>query len=507
MASQVPVSTRRFAAWLARDGGLNAVLLALDAVLLVLFLVARDLPLVDLPQHAAQIATWVWWDERVPDVVGRFELNFRTPYLLAYPVARALAPFVGAVTALKLVVWLAIVGNQWTLSLLARRLGHDPWLGVFGFLTAIGLCFYFGFISFMLAMPLAVGSLVLALEHAERPTWARGLGLALLLCLMLSAHGIAFAMGFGCVGLLLLRGGGSLVARLAPLAAPLGLAVVWILPGPVSQRIGGDTWALTPRRVLDFPALLVGMGATDHFAVVLGLTVLVVSAYALGWRLARSPLRVLPLVFLFVGYAFFPAMFRGIFLLHTRLPCFFLPLALVALEPRAPTDAQRTRRARAAMLATTAVWLVAFVFRLIAFNREAAEFHELEARLPAGLAMRPLVFERNTRAFPGVPAYLHYSAYYYVEKGGRQGYSFAMYPISVVRLRPEVQATMQGGAEWLPELFRSQEIDGYDYFLVRSERDRAPELFGNAPIALDAHVGSWWGYTKVTRQALRPEPP
>ena len=507
MTSPVATSTRRFAEWLSRDGWLHAVLVGLDAALLVLFLAARDLPLVDLPQHAAQIATWMRWDAHVPDVVGRFELNFRTPYLLAYPLARVLAPLMGAVTALKVVVWLAIIGNQWTLTTLARRLGHDPWIGIFGLLTAVGLCFYFGFISFMLAMPLAVGSLVLALAHAARPAWGLGLGLAALLCSLLSAHGVAFAMGFGCVAALLLRGGGSLVARLAPLGAPVALAVAWLMPGPISQRIGGDSWGLTARRLVDLPALLVGMGATDHFAFALGSAVLAVSVYALGSKLTRSALRLLPLVGLLAGYVFFPAMFRGVVLLHTRLPCFLLPLVLLALEPLARTNALRQTRARAAIAGTAAVWLVAFVVRLIAFNREAAEFHELEARLPAGLAMRPLVFERNTRAFPGVPAYLHYSAYYYVEKGGRQGYSFAMYPISVVRLRPEVNVTMQGGAEWLPQLFRPEEVAGYDYFLVRSERDRAPELFGNAPVSLDAHVGSWWGYTKVTRQASRPEPP
>jgi len=55
---------------------------------------------------------------------------------------------------------------------------------------------------------------------------------------------------------------------------------------------------------------------------------------------------------------------------------------------------------------------------------------------------------------------------------------------------------MQGGAEWRPELFRPEELDDYDYFLVRSAVDRAPELFGNAPVTLDARVGSWWGYSK-----------
>ena len=497
MTSQLRSPLQRLGAWLARDAWFHAVALALPLVLLVVFLVARDLPLVDLPQHAAQIATWVRWDARVPEIVGRYELNFRTPYLLAYPIARALAPLVGPIVALKLVVWLAIVGNQLALTGLAQRLGHDRWLGLFGVVTAMGLCFYFGFVSFMLAIPLAVWSLSLALAHAALPRLATGAFLGLVLCLLLSAHGVAFVMGAGCVGLLLLRGKAGLVPRLAPFVAPAVLIAVWLLPGPAGQRIGGDSFDVTPRRIVELPALLVGMGASDHFAVVLGLTLLGVTAWTLRGRLCRSPERLLPLVLLLLAFLFFPAMFRGIVLLHTRLPCFLLPLVLLAIEPARSESRPGAERPRAAILATLLVWLAVLGVRLVAFNREAADFHDLEAKLPAGLAMRPLVFERDTRVFPGVPAYLHYSAYYYVEKGGTQGYSFAMYPISVVRLKPDVRITMPGGAEWRPDLFRASEIDEYDYFLVRSDEDRGPELFGSARVGLDAHVGSWWGYRKL----------
>jgi len=232
-------------------------------------------------------------------------------------------------------------------------------------------------------------------------------------------------MGFGCVGVLLLGCRPPLVARFAPLALPVVLVVVWLLPGPVSERIGGDRWDLTPLRFVDLPALLVGMGAVDHVAVALGVALIAATAVAVGFRLTRRPERLAPLALLLVAYTFFPAMFRGIVLLHTRLPCFLLPLWLLALEPPAP-HAHATLRGRLAIFAITAAWLAIFCTRLIQFNREAAEFHQLEARLPAGLAMRPLVFDRNTRVFPGVPAYLHYSAYYCVDKGGTQGYSFAM---------------------------------------------------------------------------------
>ncbi|HEX6764285.1 MAG TPA: hypothetical protein VF103_02380, partial [Polyangiaceae bacterium] len=142
--------------------------------------------------------------------------------------------------------------------------------------------------------------------------------------------------------------------------------------------------------------------------------------------------------------------------------------------------------------------------RLAAYNREAAAFHALERELPAGLSMRPLVFDRNTRVFPGVPAYLHYSAYYYVEKGGTQGYSFAMYPISVVRYRAGVPPRMVGGAEWSPETFDWQrELASYDYFVVHSATDRSRELFGNAPrVALESRRGDWWAYRKRTSELV-----
>jgi hypothetical protein len=148
-------------------------------------------------------------------------------------------------------------------------------------------------------------------------------------------------------------------------------------------------------------------------------------------------------------------------------------------------------------LGVTLAWLGLFTHRLAAFQSEAASFHELTAALPPGLAMRPLIFERESRVFPGVPAYLHYSAYYYVEKGGSQGYSFAQYALSVVRYRQLSQATMRGGAEWRPDLFEPAETSSYDAFLVRDSERAHAELFDEGTVALRAHVGPWWAYSRL----------
>jgi hypothetical protein len=176
-----------------------------------------------------------------------------------------------------------------------------------------------------------------------------------------------------------------------------------------------------------------------------------------------------------------------------------LPLLLLALRPPRSRSLVASRRLHTALAALVGVWFVWFGLRLSAFQTEAESYHELTRRLPAGLSMRPVIFDRESKVFRGVPAFLHYSAYYYVEKGGTQAYSFAMYPISVVRYRPHVTPGMQNAAEWRPERFdRAGEVPAYEYFLVRSETDRTEQLFRGAPlpVTLDARFGPWWGYVR-----------
>jgi hypothetical protein len=138
-----------------------------------------------------------------------------------------------------------------------------------------------------------------------------------------------------------------------------------------------------------------------------------------------------------------------------------------------------------------------FALRLQRFARETQPIADFVARMPAGLRIRPLVFERESAAFPGLPAMLHLSAYYVPEKGGYQGYSFAMYPTSVVRYRPEIVPTMDRGAEWHPEWFSAAyELGGYECFLVKSSIDRSAELFDVQldRLSLVFHEQGWWAY-------------
>jgi hypothetical protein len=474
-----------------------ATFVALSAALLALFLGVRDLPMVDLPQHASQLS--IWADFEFPfEGDAHFAPNFRTPYLLTYLLALSLTPLFGVLTSLKLVVWASIVGYATALALLARRLGHDPWLGLLGFPTALGHAFYFGFVSFSFATVIVLFCLIAALNHGQRPSLRRGATLALLSCLLLAAHGMAFAIGMVMVGLVLLRGGGTLLQRLAPLAAPFLLLCAWILPSGTTDRLGPDDWSLSPTQILDLPASLVGMYGDDPLATLGGLVIL--GLVLANVRLVPcSALRVVPLVFVVGGYALLPPGLLGLAWLNARFTGFIIPALLIAFLPKQYESPKSRALAQRTHAAVTTVWLAWFGVRLIDFNREARAFYELIDRLPPGLAMRPVIFDRTSRAFPGVPVYLHYSAYYQAQKGGRQGFTFAVYPSSAIRFCGAHPPLMAGGAEWNPKSFdASREAPLYDYFLVRSEIDRSAQLFATAtvPVELDVHVGEWWGYRR-----------
>ena len=239
------------------------------------------------------------------------------------------------------------------------------------------------------------------------------------------------------------------------------------------------------------PALLLAASAADHFASVLGVASLSLIACHLG-RPAREPERFLPLLSLLLGYCLFPLSLGGFGPLHPRFVAYMVPTLLIAFEPR-----RRALPAMPLLIGLTCLsWCAVFGLRLLAFSRETQPISDFVARMPAGLRVRPVVFERTSEAFPGLPAFLHLSAYYAAQKGGSQGYSFAMYPTSVIRYLPGITPTMTRGAEWLPEAFSTDELDAYDCILVHSRSDRAGELFRSraAELRLAFHETDWRAY-------------
>src|ERR1041384_4083763 len=102
---------------------------ACSLVALAVLWIPKYLPLADLPQHAAQISIWKHIDDPAFGFREVFELQYFTPYLLGYGLARLFAGLCSVLVAMKLVLTLTVLGLPWSLGQLLGATRGDRWWG------------------------------------------------------------------------------------------------------------------------------------------------------------------------------------------------------------------------------------------------------------------------------------------------------------------------------------------------------------------------------------------
>lgn len=457
------------------------------------------LPMVDLPQHAAQLAIWRGLDQPGSLFANTFEVERSATNLLAFLLAHWLSLALPIVVALKIVISLAIIAIPLVVLGLVRSLRGDPWWVFSSLPLGFGCAFGWGFVNYLFAVPLALVLIWLGAEYAGAPTARRAVVLFLLSILLLLTHSIAFLAGGVTAGVLVLARSRSLRAWLVRplpllLAAALGGGwLLWVRSSELQAHIR-TRWQLGWHRFGDLPVDAVG--ARPRSLDLLLAALLVVVPLLLGARPSRAVWRWTPLLVALGLFFFMPSSVIGTFEVYQRFAVFVIPGWLFALEPgTAPRTGKAWRRWLAPAAAAT--FLLAFGLRCFGFHHETLGLREVLARTQPDRRLLSLMFERGSEFFDQ-PVLLHSGMWYQAERGGIADPSFARFYTSRFRYRRERLPPLPIDFEWRPELFDWSRNGGdrYDYFLVRSQRDLGRLVFRSAPrpIALVIHRGDWWLY-------------
>ncbi len=129
------------------------------------------LPIADLPQHVAQLALFRELGDPTFPFAGQYEINYFTPYLLAYLVAGFFALAMPLATAFKATIFTALLAFLFAIYRFQRRVGADPWWILLGFPLFFGLAFVWGFLNFMMAVPLVLLAVELSFGYGADPRW------------------------------------------------------------------------------------------------------------------------------------------------------------------------------------------------------------------------------------------------------------------------------------------------------------------------------------------------
>jgi hypothetical protein len=493
--------------------------------------VARQLPMVDLPQHLHLISVL----HRLEDPTTLYPQFFAarnalTPYLGYYYLVSGLNWLLPLELANRLFLSAYVVGLPLSLAFLLRALGRPTWPSLLALPFAYGDSFAWGFVNYCASLPLALlccGLFVRTLtDGPRRRAWAAGLAVCLVAVLLFHVQAFFF-LGLGLPWLLATTRvpedgeAPGLRARLRPrLPVLAGVAPgVLLFLGWVALRLGqpaeiapGQPWKawgpLLSEENLAWKSF--AQNQDEFFHVLANLfhdgsdrwplyAVGGVALVGLGLGLAlggprpEGPVarfRILGLGLIALAlYFLLPFDIRGyIYYLNTRYAHLAAALLVASVPITRPLHGRLLLWASAACALLLAV-LLGRGFR--AFSREAAEWDTLIAATASQPRVMGLIFE--TRSYVvRFPVFLHGAATLARARGGITNFSFALTPHSPLRYVGPPPPTFP--SEWRPQEF-SYASQGafYDHFLVRGVHPS--HVFGarlQTELAVVAKEGDSW---------------
>jgi hypothetical protein len=473
------------------------------------FWLTHRLPMLDLPQHAAQVAL-------LHDLLlGRSKwqslvsVNYFTPYFAGYAPALLLSFAMPAAAALKVMLTVAYLGFIAACVALRHELGGDSRLDWLFIPSFFGIVFTIGLYTFMIAAPLGVLFIVLALRHARQPTLRMGLFLLIADLGLFFAHGLVFVFANVIGGVFLLlksRGLVRLLRGTLPYVAVGLLCLVYIVVRlrfefeyvPPDDTWPSFFWGLNDASRLGIPSQWAAWSKVDPRRTLFELlfVAMLMAPFLLGARPNwREPAAVVPFVLTLLIWLLLPRRIVATDELYRRFSLFILPGYAWMFHP-VHGASSRVRRLWLPLLCW--MFIAVHVHRLMIFAEDSASFEEVLAAAQPGERALGAVLDQSSGGIGAVSVYMHWPAWYQAERGGFVDFNFARYVPQIVRYRPDRMPLHFNREDWAqnPRIGFDWDRDGagiYRYIFVRSAGPIPASFFpaGQCRPVLRKSLGSW----------------
>jgi hypothetical protein len=455
-------------------------ILFLATIIVVIgFLCVPDFPpMVDMPQHAAQVSALgelVRGDFLWNDLI---EINYFTPYWIGYGSWLLLALLFPITVATKIILCITFLLFVLSFSFLRQKFGAPgslDWLLIPAF---FGFSYEWGFLTFMLSTSIGCMFYYATIKMMENTKIYRSLIVLFWGIILAFSHLLMFIF-FGLVATVHIFTSGKISRIKEALILLWPYVFLGFLAGSFvflkedalsSLYYPGDItfiWGSLGDRIRFFLTTIIPSGFSIVNRSLLLISVLAIP-FLLGYRFTKKSTSFSMMTAFVIAWLFFPHFAGKVFFIYQRFSLLFIPAYILCFEKK-----ETLVKIKFSRLFLGLVMVVLMYFPLANhyfFKEEAREFSALLDDLPKGKKALFLTFDRDSKVVTVPSIFLHFPLWYQAKNAGWVDFNFAWFYPQVIKYRPEkAPKDMPPGYEWTPDVVLSslQECDRYDLIFIR----------------------------------------
>ncbi len=457
------------------------------------------LPMIDLPEHAAQIATLARLLAGKEYYSSYYEITLLTPYWFAY-ILTALLSFIMPLTiVLKCIISLAVALTPWAAAKLRALVSQDDSMDWLFLPIGYGFAFEWGFLTFMLSIPLAFLSLRYFINYLFFPTTKKMWYCALYAFLLFLAHLLTYIFIISIVvmvELLITKDIVKSIKKILPFFSPVLFIFKWLIY--VYNAWTFDIIFRGNVNDINYEEFLKSIGG--HYAPVLGMIVTSLifilplffgANYIFGWQ--ALPFIITSLLVLFGPSTFFDNNFTS-----ERFSIFLIPFFILFIN--FDKKSIYFYKIRCFICLFIAITLLCTIGKKIySFNKEALLIHRILDKLEPRKKM--FVFINGKLSVEFNPyIFTHIGGWYRAEKNGISDPSFARYPSLVVTYKKKNSRQLDWKSNLSYEDYRKGNyLQYYDYFLFVGDKNKVNSIIKATSIKANLiyKENNWWVFKKI----------
>lgn len=477
-------------------------------IILCFFWAADYLPMIDLPQHAAQATLLVDLIKGQSSFSDIVEINFLTPYWIAYGPLALLTVFFDIEISLKLFISLVLIGYFYSVKSFYKNTGTPFELAILSLPLFFGFSYDWGFLTFISSVPIGLYYLSLISKNLEKIDNRSFLVKASLLGLFLFlSHALGFVffifLGF------LMQISHKIQKKnlnLTPFIYPYILFFLLLLSfiqkqDPLANYYSyGDqffVYSSGQNRLLEL-FIYPWSSIHDNHTLIVSLTILFLP-FLLGFRLSKKPLKYIYFASSITIWFCLPHYFNNVFFIYQRFSFVIIIIYFTLFENSKHIGFPSQLYLRKFITPTLALLLLHKpLLDIYLFNQETSGFKGFLEQVSPRKRVLSLVFDKQSSKIANPNMYLHFPLWYQAGHSGFVEYNFAWFSPQVVRFINGEVSEMKPGSEWMPHLLGSiNNCKFFDGVIIRSLKKDVPDnlLIGECEFKF-AHSDNSWLYFK-----------